>query len=101
MVAAAAAAAAVCALYMNCTVPTGECTFEYGRVGADGVLAPLSDLPKLNGGTEALNAQRRARAKRFRDTEPHLLDPREGLKRPRRAAGALPPRGRPLLLRGA
>jgi hypothetical protein len=55
MVAAAAAAAAVCALYMNCTVPTGECTFEYGRVGADGVLAPLSDLPKLNGGTEALN----------------------------------------------
>ena len=47
---------AVCAVYMNCTVPTGDCTFTFGRLGADGLLAPLSALPRLNAHTNTLHA---------------------------------------------
>ena len=51
-----ATGAAVCALYMNCTVPIGDCTFRFGRLGADGLLAPLSALPRLNAGTDSLRS---------------------------------------------
>ena len=56
----AAVGAAVCALYMNCTVPTGDCTFMFGKLGDDGMFVPLSSLPQLNNDTHQLNSGRRA-----------------------------------------
>lgn len=60
MVGTAAVGAAVCALYMNCTVPTGDCTFMFGKLGDDGMFVPLSSLPQLNNDTHQLNSGRRA-----------------------------------------
>lgn len=54
------AGAAVCALYLNCTKPTGLCPFEFGKVGADGTLQPISALPKLNKDTMELSSGKKS-----------------------------------------